>query len=104
MNSNICTEFARVGSLEAVAAAHGDGHPWDESTCAAAAEGGHKDLLRWLRSHNCPWGKTTIEAALNFGHTEVLLWARANGCPCDGHARIIADYIVERWGKCLHVL
>jgi len=31
--------------------------PWDESTCAVAAEGGHLEVLVWAREHGCPWSE-----------------------------------------------
>ncbi|CAB9519659.1 expressed unknown protein [Seminavis robusta] len=49
-----------------------------------AAEGGHLDILMWLREseRECAWGNTCAKAA-QAGHAEVLKWARENGCPWD---------------------
>ena len=65
-----------------------------EDTCAAAAVGGHLDVLKWLRSpeckvydyvdlnySHCRWDEETCLAAAQGGHLEVLKWARSQGCP-----------------------
>ena len=41
-------------SREVAGAARADGTPWDRSTCAAAARGGHLDALQWARANGCP--------------------------------------------------
>ena len=33
--------------------------PWDEKTCADAAEGGHLEVLQWARANGCPWSEGT---------------------------------------------
>jgi hypothetical protein len=33
--------------------------PWDEDTCTNAAEGGHLEVLKWLRENGCPWDEKT---------------------------------------------
>jgi len=57
--------------------------PWNEETCAAAAEGGHLHIIQWARANGCPWDRWTCAWAADNGHFEVLQWARENGCPCD---------------------
>ena len=60
-----------------------NGCPWDEDTCAQAAEGGHLEVLQWARQNGCPWDEYTCAEAAGGGHLEVLQWARQNGCPWD---------------------
>jgi len=48
--------------------------------CAAAAQGGHLEVLKWLRDNGCPWGAKTCTCAAVEGHLEVLKWAREQGC------------------------
>eukprot|EP00982_Pelagococcus_subviridis_P003304 24918-Pelagococcus_subviridis.AAC.1 len=72
-----------VGSVGRLAWAKELGCPWNENTCAKAAEGGHLEVLQWARANGCPWDEDTCRAAAEFGHLEVLQWARANGCPWD---------------------
>ncbi len=56
--------------------------PTDDHLVAMyAARGGHLDVLRWAREHDCPWDDGTCWSAAEGGHLEVLQWARAHGCP-----------------------
>ena len=72
---------AEGGHLELLRWARENGCPWDEATPAFAAEGGHLELLRWARENGCPWDAETCARAAEGGHLELLRWARANGCP-----------------------
>ena len=50
--------------------------------------GGHLEVLKWARANGCPWDEGTCAYAAEGGHLEVLKWARENGCPWDeGRAR-----------------
>jgi hypothetical protein len=42
---------------EVPAATRANQCPWDENTCAFAAENGHLELLKWCRSNLCPWNQ-----------------------------------------------
>jgi len=55
----------------------------DEWTCAAAAQGGHLEVLKFLRENNCRWNKWVCLAAAKQGHLELLKWAWQNGAPWD---------------------
>jgi hypothetical protein len=47
----------------------------DETVCAAAAAGGHVELLEWLHfEKNAPWDMTVVQAAVRGGHLTVLRW------------------------------
>ena len=48
--------------------------PWSDYTCAAA-EGGHLDVLKWLRENGCPWDEDV--RTRQGDHFEVLKGARA---------------------------
>ncbi len=52
-----------------------------KDTCAHAAEGGHVEVLHWLRSQGCTWDEQTCAYALEGGHLEVLQWLGSQGCP-----------------------
>jgi hypothetical protein len=63
-------------------------YPWledeyhhDGYICARAAEGGHLEVLKWLREHEFGWNARTVYEATEAGHDDVLQWALANGCP-----------------------
>jgi hypothetical protein len=73
------TEFC--GSVEQLAWAKANGCPWNERTCALAAEGGHLDVLKWAREHHCPWSGRTCDSAAQGGHLDVLKWALEHDCP-----------------------
>ncbi|WZN66925.1 hypothetical protein HKI87_17g84970 [Chloropicon roscoffensis] len=55
---------------------------WDEKTCGWAAEGGHLEVMKWLRAKGCPWGASTSRDAACGGELEVLQWMRAQDPPC----------------------
>jgi len=38
---------------------------------ASAAAGGHLGILKWLRSQDCPWDENTCARAAEGGHLEV---------------------------------
>ena len=44
--------------------------PWDEDTCACAAEGGNLEVLKWARENGCPWDERTRERAASKGYVE----------------------------------
>ena len=71
-----------------------NGCPWDEETCALAAEGGHLEVLQWMRANGCPWNWRTVEYARRYRHFELSNWAIANGCP-----RMIREH-ARRLGEC----
>ena len=61
----------------------------DRETCAAAAAGGHLDILKWLRSEEvkCDWDESTCHQALKRGDAigqAIFQWALAHGCTYDG--------------------
>ena len=37
--------------------------------------------LQWAQANDCPWDEETCALAANNGHLEVLQWARTNDCP-----------------------
>ena len=63
--------------------------PWDESTCEAAAGGGHLEMLQWLRAQDppCPWDVSTCTLAYDRGYVDILLWLVSQDppCPCPPH-------------------
>lgn len=53
--------------------------------CQCAAEGGHLDVLKYLKSINSLWDERVCRVAAKHGHFEILKWVVANGCPCAYH-------------------
>ncbi|KAG5181340.1 hypothetical protein JKP88DRAFT_196005 [Tribonema minus] len=81
-----CAAAAFAGDLTTLALLHttcratGGGH--DAEVCAAAAAGGHSDVLRWARGEGCAWDERVCAEARVNGHLDVLRWAVGEGCPC----------------------
>jgi hypothetical protein len=71
-NASTCAYAAEGGHLKVLQWARHHDCPWDSDTCAFAAEGGHLDLLKWAREQDCPWNLSTCAAAASNGHLEVL--------------------------------
>jgi len=74
-------------SVERLAWAKANGCTMDRA-CYYAAAGGHLDVLRWAREHECPsassWTGDSVcvcMVAAQGGHLDVLQWAREHGCP-----------------------
>ena len=82
-DTSSCYAAAQNGHLEILQWARANGCPWNKSTCVIAVERGHLDVLQWARANGCPWDESTSHAAACDGHLEMLQWARANGCPWD---------------------
>lgn len=55
-------------------------YEWAEDTCTGAAEGGYIDLLEWLPEHGCYWNSCTCMGAARGGHLLVVEWLINNGC------------------------
>ena len=76
---------------------------WDEKTCGWAAEGGHLEVIKWLRAKGCPWGTLTSSWAAYGGHLEVLQWMQGQDPPCPWnsmvcyHAASAGQLEVLRW-------
>jgi len=73
----------------------------DLGSCVSnnAAEGGHLDVLKWLRSlryegptdeDTYPWGEVACACAACFGHLQVLQWLRVHGCEWDEETCVLA--------------
>ena len=46
---------AKLGSVHLLRVLQSRGYQLTSTTCEAAAEGGHKDVLLWLRRNGCTW-------------------------------------------------
>ena len=83
----VCRNVAKGGNLEVLkhigSNFKASSFPLDETTCAAAAEGGQLETLHWLHSNDCPWDHKTCANAAKGGHLDVLKYAIDHGCPWD---------------------
>ena len=84
-----------MGWLDYLTCLHEFGCPWDESTCADAAENKHMDCLKYAHTHGCPWDALTTGCTLKSRHTECFTYARDHGCPWDA-----ATCSTETWLCC----
>jgi len=90
-----------LNSVAMITWARENGCPWDESTCAAAAEGGWLEALKWMtcfggrlevlewvraQSPPCPWDVETCDRAAGRGYLNVLKWLRSRDPPCPWNA------------------
>ncbi|KAJ1425047.1 hypothetical protein B484DRAFT_94261 [Ochromonadaceae sp. CCMP2298] len=50
---------------------------WNTDACSIAANGGHLEVLQWMRAHHppCPWDRDTCLIAAQ-GRIEVVQWVR----------------------------
>jgi hypothetical protein len=66
------------GHLEVLKWARENDCPWDEETCAFAAQVGHLDVLKWARENGCPWNIVVVRAHATKGcHLEMVKWLRS---------------------------
>lgn len=71
-DSNVCAAVAQFGTLDMLKWAREHGYRWDARVCASAARGGHIDTLQWARAHGCPWNEHACARAARNGHIGVL--------------------------------
>ena len=81
VNKYICAYAAEGGHLEVLKWLRVNRYPWDKITCTNAAFHGHLKLLQWARKNGCPWDENTCSYSAFHGHLKLLQWARKNGCP-----------------------
>lgn len=65
VDKTACEQAAGRGSLDVLRCLRLNGTPWDAMTCAAAAQGGQLEFLKWARANGCD---------------EVYRWALKHGC------------------------
>ena len=73
--------------------------------CAAAAAGGHPDILLYLKKNACPWDESIVKAALdvwegtegfNSDTEEVLRVCAENDCPWPQNYPSFTEFCEER--------
>ena len=74
---------AEGGHLEIIRWLRDIGCPWDDWVCTAATQNGHFDVLKCLRAYGCSWDFWTCAAAAEIGRLDILEWLYYNGCPLD---------------------
>jgi hypothetical protein len=56
---------------------------WKQNICCAAAEGGHLDILIWLKQEGCNINICTANTAAQNGQINILKWLKQQDCPMD---------------------
>lgn len=67
---------ALSGHLTVLQWLHANNAPWNEWTCAHAAERGHLVVLQWLHANGAPWDRRVCTYASDNEHVAVLKWNR----------------------------
>lgn len=118
--SSIVKYAAKNGYLSLFIWGYHRGCDIDKKTYEAAAEGGHLEILEWLKSYWIrargrippPWDEDTCSTAASNGHLDALIWLVSNNCPWDddvldfaaeyGHLDIL-DWAEENGCSCNHL-
>jgi hypothetical protein len=79
-SNSTCTAAAKGGHLECLQFAYKHGFHWNMLTCSAAAIGGHLGCLQYAHEHGCPWDAITTYSAAKGGHLDCLRYAHERGC------------------------
>lgn len=85
LQQQLMAETAFQGDLHSLQIMRKRGCAWDETSCAAAADGGHLSVLQWLRAQHppCPWSDAVCKFAAASNHLSILQWARGQSPPCE---------------------
>ena len=81
---------AYLGYLSTLKHVYRQGHLFNRQykpTFNAASQGGHLEVLKWLRSIGSQMNEVACSFAAFGGHLEVLKWLRVNGCRISWWAR-----------------
>lgn len=82
-NESVCAQAAEGGHPQLLWWLRTYNFPWDATTCSAAAFAGRLDILHWAHGAGCPWDVATCSRAALKGHIDLIIWAHNNGCPWD---------------------
>jgi hypothetical protein len=83
-NSSTAASLAESGNMIGLKLCIYHGCPVDVSVTAAAAKGGHFEILKWLvEKKECPIYKDTMAGAAISGNLAIIVWLREKYCPWD---------------------
>lgn len=80
---SVCAAAANRGSFECLKYMHEINLPWDERVCINAAYNNHIECLKYAHDNGCPWDEWVCTSAAMCGNIDCLKYARNNGCPWD---------------------
>lgn len=85
-------EYAAQGMLGHLQAAHALAIPWTDTTCAAAAKGGHLDCLMFVHTTGAVCDARAMRHAVRFGHLDCVVYLLEKACPAPDNALDLAVY------------
>jgi len=89
----VCAAAAGGGHLELLKQLRACGFPWNSDTCAEAIEGGHLAVLQYARAEHCPWSSVALnQAAARPDSIDMMRWMCENGCMLNPEACASAAY------------
>ncbi len=74
-----CWAAAEGGHLNILQYIKSQAYPWDEFTCMSAARRGHLNILKYLRDQGCPWDSSACAGAAVGGHLSILKYLKDQG-------------------------
>ena len=90
---DICAAAAGGGHLELLRRLRDLGFMWTSKTCSAAARAGHLDVLQFARAQDCRWRYEVLsEAAACRNNVAMLEWMCENECELNPEACTTAAY------------
>ena len=81
LDAEIFRAACQGGHVEMLKWLRSEGCPWEGKAWYNAANGGHTEALMWLKSMYGTWGEGTCAGAASGGYLEVLRWLRSEGVP-----------------------
>lgn len=92
LDCSVIVGAVEFGNLEIVQKLKAYGCQWSNAVCEIAAEKGHLEILKWLRSNPedlCPWNEGTSLKAAQSGDLETLRWLKEQNCPWNSNVSLI---------------
>jgi hypothetical protein len=83
LGETVCAAAARGGHFDILKELREECCYWDEETCNEAARGGHLEILKWAKENFCPWSAKTFACAVASENLEMIRWLAENDCPRD---------------------
>lgn len=84
ITGDLLSKAAEGGHWEVVKWLRQVGCAWSKSTFVKFARGGDLETMKYLKANGCPWNGRTFLATARRGDLETMKWLLANGCPWNG--------------------
>jgi len=87
-SGDIFVEAVNGGHLNVMQWLRDTGCRWNVLACEAAAKKGYFEILKWLHKEGCPWDETTFSGATFANNFEMVKWLHKEGCRADIYCSI----------------